>query len=108
MCAIFGTKNKELFDSLYELNHKRGGFAFSAAFKNKDGKIMTTRGREYIKPLVNAKYILAHDQAPTSSVRLYEFSTYSEDSQYGEGTREAHHKPRYVCHICSYIRVLWY
>ena len=75
MCAIFGTKNKELFDSLYELNHKRGGFAFSAAFKNKDGKIMTTRGREYIKPLVNAKYILAHDQAPTSSVRLYDSKT---------------------------------
>jgi len=68
MCAIFGTKNKEQFDSLYELNHKRGGFAFSVVFRNKEGKFMTTKGREYIKPLSNAKYILAHDQAPTSSV----------------------------------------
>ena len=75
MCAIFGTKNKELFDTLYELNHKRGGFAFSVVFKNKAGKFTITRGREYIKPLTNAKYILAHDQAPTSSVRLYDSKT---------------------------------
>jgi len=75
MCAIFGTKNKEQFDSLYKLNHKRGRFAFSAVFRNNDGKFMTIKGREYIKPLNNAKYILAHDQAPTSSVRLYDHRT---------------------------------
>ena len=40
MCAIFGTKNKEQFDSLYSINHKRGGFAFSAVFRNKDNKFM--------------------------------------------------------------------
>ena len=54
MCAIFGTKNKEQYDSLYEINHKRGGFAYSVVFKNKDGKFMTTKGRGYIKPLVNS------------------------------------------------------
>jgi len=75
MCAIFGTKNKEQYDSLYEINHKRGGFAYSVVFKNKDGKFMTTKGRGYIKPLVNSSYILAHDQAPTSSVRLYDHHT---------------------------------
>ena len=75
MCAIFGTKNKEQYDSLYELNHKRGGFAYSVVFRNKNGNFMTTKGRGYIKPLVNAKYILAHDQAPTSSVRLYDYKT---------------------------------
>lgn len=75
MCAIFGTSDKKQYDSLYELNHKRGGFAFSAVFKNRDNKFMTTRGRGYIKPLNNAKYILTHDQAPTSSVRNYDFST---------------------------------
>lgn len=75
MCAIFGTSDKKEYDTLYELNHKRGGFAFSTVFKNKDKKFMTTRGRGYIKPLENAKYMLTHDQAPTSSVRNYNFST---------------------------------
>lgn len=75
MCAIFGTKNKEQFDSLYRINHKRGGFAFSQVIRNKDKEFTTTRGRYYIKPLANATYILAHDQAPTSSVRSYDHCT---------------------------------
>ena len=75
MCAIFGTKNKEQYDSLYELNHKRGGFAFSSVFRNKNGEFMIVKGRNYIKPLYNSTYILSHDQAPTSSVRNYNYST---------------------------------
>lgn len=75
MCAIFGTNSKEEFKTLYKLNHKRGGFAFSSVFRNKNGKFIIVKGRKYIKPLYNSTYILSHDQAPTSSVRNYNYST---------------------------------
>jgi hypothetical protein len=74
MCAIFGTNKIKLFDELYELNHHRGGFAFSSTWINKyTSTLSITEGGYKGFTITGADYILAHDQAPTSSIR--EFST---------------------------------
>ena len=75
MCAIFGTKSVEEYEELYELNHKRGGFAFSNCFINEQGEPIIVKKQSYNEPLCCARYMLAHDQAPTSSVRGYHFTT---------------------------------
>lgn len=75
MCAIFGTSDKEKYKTLYELNHKRGGFALGACFIDQDCEPKVVKKRDYTEPYCCAKYMLAHDQAPTSSVRGYHFDT---------------------------------
>ena len=75
MCAIFGTSDKEKYKTLYELNHKRGGFALGACFVDENCEPKVVKKRDYTDPYCCAKYMLAHDQAPTSSVRGYHFDT---------------------------------
>tara|TARA_R110000851_G_scaffold37409_5_gene96609 strand:+ start:837 stop:1484 length:648 start_codon:yes stop_codon:yes gene_type:complete len=77
MCAIYGTASREEFFKLYELNKDRGGFAFSFSgiknheifvFKNKLADLDLLYQEDW-------DYYLAHDQAPTGSVRKYSENT---------------------------------
>ena len=77
MCAIYGTASREEFFKLYELNKDRGGFAFSfCGIKNHD--IFVFKNKLADLDLLYQEdwdYYLAHDQAPTGSVRTYNENT---------------------------------
>jgi predicted glutamine amidotransferase len=77
MCAIYGTPSREEFFKLYELNKDRGGFAFSfCGIKNHD--IFVFKNKLADLDLLYQEdwdYYLAHDQAPTGSVRTYNENT---------------------------------
>jgi predicted glutamine amidotransferase len=77
MCAIYGSASREEFIKLYELNKDRGGFAFSfCGIKNHD--IYVFKNKLPDSDLFYQEdwdYYLAHDQAPTGSVRKYSEKT---------------------------------
>ena len=77
MCAIYGTASREEFFKLYELNKDRGGTAFTfCGIKNHD--IFVFKNKLADLDLLYQEdwdYYLAHDQAPTGSVRKYSENT---------------------------------
>ena len=81
MCAIYGTASREEFFKLYELNKDRGGFAFSfCGIKNtiNNQSIFVFKNKLADLDLLYQEdwdYYLAHDQAPTGSVRKYSENT---------------------------------
>lgn len=81
MCAIYGSASREEFIKLYELNKDRGGFAFSfCGIKNtiNNQSIFVFKNKLADLDLLYQEdwdYYLAHDQAPTGSVRKYSENT---------------------------------
>jgi len=77
MCAIYGTASREEFIKLYELNKDRGGFAFSfCGIKNHDIHVFKNKLVDLdLLYQEDWDYYLAHDQAPTGSVRKYSENT---------------------------------
>ena len=82
MCAIYGSKNRTLFNVLHDATVSRGTYAFSATFINhKDKKIRIQRQQghpsniEKIENKKNDVMFLGHNQAPTSSAREYDSKT---------------------------------
>lgn len=79
MCAIYGTKNRTLFDILHDATQVRGVYAFSAAFLNgKTHKLNIIKQHGHPKNVEKVAsdpkdvLFLGHNQAPTSSVRDYD------------------------------------
>lgn len=88
MCGIFGAKDYKQYTQLYNMNKKRGTYAFGGILVTKSiyatlrspGKINLTRNLVIKYGRVNKKiydfdYFLGHTQAPTSSARKYSIKT---------------------------------
>lgn len=82
MCAIFGSKNRTLFNILHGATKERGVYAFSAGFLDHSSrrlKLYRQHGHpKDIEKLAHASgdsMFLGHSQAPTSSAREYDKST---------------------------------
>jgi len=86
MCSIFGSADQSMFEVLYEANKARGNFASSLLTLMKtpagnidDVSILKQEGyinfeKQKLKPK-NHAYYMGHVQAPTSSVRKYNYDT---------------------------------
>ena len=81
MCGIFGATTKEQFKTLYNLNKKRGNFAFGCCLlaKHRSTSIVDYQPGEFN---INDKslngeysYYLGHSQAPTSSATKFSKKT---------------------------------
>jgi glucosamine 6-phosphate synthetase-like amidotransferase/phosphosugar isomerase protein len=80
MCGIFGSTDKERFETLYNLNRERGDFAFGCLLLSKDKNVQYCEAQPGV---VNVSefydkeysYLLGHTQAPTSSERGFSRQT---------------------------------
>lgn len=82
MCAIYGSKDRTLFNILHDATQQRGVYAFSYAFidhSSKKIKIHRQHGHpkdvEKIDNHINDTMFLGHNQAPTSSAREWDRTT---------------------------------
>ena len=79
MCAIFGSFNTSMFEVLYEANKQRGNFASSIVSLSDDDQFIRKKKGDInfdkytYQPRTN--YYLGHVQAPTSSMRAYNYDT---------------------------------
>jgi glucosamine 6-phosphate synthetase-like amidotransferase/phosphosugar isomerase protein len=69
MCGIFGSKNKNTFLDLYNLNKERGDFSYGGYyFSNNHSYLFRSKsGPVSIEDLPEADYYLGHTRAPTGS-----------------------------------------
>jgi len=90
MCAIYGSKDRNLFDILHDVTIDRGSFASSFAFlEYKKRNLFITRLKGHPKKMEsmnpeeifntcknkNITHYLGHNQAPTSSQREHDIAT---------------------------------
>tara|TARA_R100000951_G_scaffold8193_1_gene7431 strand:+ start:5507 stop:6178 length:672 start_codon:yes stop_codon:yes gene_type:complete len=80
MCAIFGAKDRSMFDVLHDANLERGKYAFSCLFARDDQKhnIYKYEGHPDLHKIKNSdshELFLGHNQAPTSAKRDYDKRT---------------------------------
>ena len=78
MCAIYGTASREEFFKLYELNKDRGGTAFTFCGIKRNEELHVVKNKLPDLDILYERdwdYYLAHDQAPTSSVRKFSEET---------------------------------
>lgn len=79
MCAIFGSFNTSMFEVLYQANKLRGNFASSIVSLSEDDQFIKKKKGDIDfdkythQPKTN--YYLGHVQAPTSSMRAYNYDT---------------------------------
>jgi|TARA_R100001163_G_C5063242_1_gene200466 glucosamine 6-phosphate synthetase-like amidotransferase/phosphosugar isomerase protein len=79
MCAIFGSFNTSMFEVLYQANKQRGNFASSIVSLSEDDQFIKKKKGDIDfdkythQPKTN--YYLGHVQAPTSSMRAYNYDT---------------------------------
>ena len=78
MCAIFGSKDKETFIKLYNLNKQRGISAHHVRvldYKNREVGSWTMEGQMNDARLPDGKYYIGHCQAPTTENQKYDKDT---------------------------------
>jgi glucosamine 6-phosphate synthetase-like amidotransferase/phosphosugar isomerase protein len=80
MCSIYGSPNRSMFDILHESTIDRGKFAFSYTFINKQGELSSNQlqGHPDIDKIPDSHeniMHLGHNQAPTSSQRVFNKNT---------------------------------
>ena len=90
MCAIYGSRDRNLFDILHDVTIDRGSFASSFAFlEHKKRNLFITRLKGHPKKMEsmnpeeifntcknkNITHYLGHNQAPTSSQREHDVAT---------------------------------
>lgn len=80
MCGIFGSTNKERFETLYNLNRERGDFAFGCLFLTQNRDVQLCEAQPGVVDIDNFLkdnyfYLLGHTQAPTSSERNFNRDT---------------------------------
>lgn len=77
MCAIYGSKNRSLFDILHDATIDRGSYAFSYAFIDHERKKINIKKfqkhpqMDNVINTSNETMFLGHSQAPTSAQREY-------------------------------------
>jgi len=80
MCGIFGSTDKERFETLYNLNRERGDFAFGCLFLTQNRDVQLCEAQPGVVDIDNFFkdnyfYLLGHTQAPTSSERSFNRDT---------------------------------
>jgi glucosamine 6-phosphate synthetase-like amidotransferase/phosphosugar isomerase protein len=79
MCAIFGSFNTSMFEVLYEANKQRGNFASSIVSLSEDDQYIKKKKGDIdfdkYTHQPDTNYYLGHVQAPTSSVRAWNYDT---------------------------------